>query len=118
MPIIKTVWGLLAFISGLVITLLGVTYIGQLGVVAMIFGSHTAYTYLYPIISIALQVFSYVAVAAIFYLMGWAVVNYLKNRNKPVEPSAELKSIDKLADKIDDLVSEIRKDRNERNDRM
>lgn len=114
MPSIRTFWRLLAFLSGLVITLLGIAYIGQLGVVAVIAGEHIAYTYMYPIISVVLQVLSYVAVVAILYLMGWAVVGYIKNRHTPIEPSNEAKAIYKLTSKIDALVDEIRKDRGER----
>ena len=80
----------------------------------MIVGEHTAYTYIYPIISIGLQVLSYVAVVAILYLMGWAIINYIKNRNKPIEPSEKVIAINALGDKIDSLVDEIRRDRDDR----
>ena len=113
MPTFRTFWGLLAFVSGLGITFLGVAYVGQLGVVAMIF-KEAAFTYVYPVISTGIQILSYVAMAAIVYLFFWAVINYAKNRGKPEKPSPELLAINELANSINSLIAEIRRDRDER----
>ena len=104
MPKIRTLWGLLAFLASLVLALLGVVDIAQLGVVAVIFGEHTAYAHIYPVLSIGIQILSYLAIAAILYLMGWSVVSYIKHRGKTDEPSKEVLAINELGEKLTRLL--------------
>jgi len=108
MPKFKTLWGLLAFQSSLVLALLGIVYIAQVGVVAMIFGEHMAFTYIYPILSVGIQILSYLAIVAILYLMGWSVVSYVKNRGKPDKPSEIIQAINALTDEIVKLRKDVK----------
>lgn len=79
-------------------------YIAQSGLVEMMFGEYIAHTYIYPILSVAIQIQSYVAIAAIFYLMGWGVVSYIKNRGKTDEPSEGVQAINELGEKLTRLL--------------
>lgn len=100
---INSCWRLVAFLSALVLALLGVVYICQVGVVKMIFGEYVA-DHIYFVLSIGLQVLAYGAVLVIVGLGVWGVRSYIHNRGKPSEPSAELSAIRELGVKLDKLI--------------
>lgn len=109
MPKIKSFKKLLASLGGLVLALLGIVYVGQMGVLKMIFGEAIANT-LYSIMHSAIQFLSYIAVIIIIGLMIWCIYSYFQNRGKLGEPSDEVKAINKGMEAIrKDIKEEFEK---------
>lgn len=106
MPKINSFRKLLVIGASLCLALLGVVYIGQLGILPMIFGAETA-SNLYPISHYIIQGIAYCAIVVIIGLGILAVYSYIRNRGKPDEPSPELSAIKDLESEIKGLRQEI-----------
>jgi TRAP-type C4-dicarboxylate transport system permease small subunit len=90
MPRIKTIRRYLAFVSGLVLALLAIVGYVRLGVLEKIFGIQFTNSYIYPILSNALQVVAYIAISVILGLIVWGTWDYFHNyfphRHDPPKP--------------------------------
>ena len=111
---INTSIKLIKYIVGYILIWLGIFAINNLGVAKMIFGENIANKFFYPAFSLVIQWTTIVFLVVLPGLIIYSIINFVRNRGKPDEPSVELQAIIRLetnlSTKLDRLI-EIMGDR-------